>query len=87
MGYGKKAARNIDERLMGVRRFDQIYREFDYDQTAPAQPSASRRHVCGERCPLERVKTFDEATLGFTAIEAMEEACRCLRCDIRNGDH
>jgi NADH-quinone oxidoreductase subunit F len=87
MGYGKKAARNIDERLMGVRRFDQIYSEFDYEQTVPAQPSTSHRHVCGELVPLERVKVFDEAVLGLTAIEAMEESCRCLRCDIRNGDH
>ncbi len=87
MGYGKKAARNIDERLMGARRFDQIYREFDYEQAPPAQPSASRRHVCGELVPLERVKVFDEAVLGLTAIEAMEESCRCLRCDVRNGDH
>jgi len=87
MGYGKKAARNIDERLMGARRFDQIYREFDYEQVPPAQPSASRRHVCGELAPLERVKVFDEAVLGLTAIEAMEESCRCLRCDVRNGDH
>ncbi|MCE5307908.1 MAG: FAD-dependent oxidoreductase [Acidobacteriales bacterium] len=87
MGYGKKAARNIDERLMGARRFDQINREFDYEQAPPAQPSASRRHICGELVPLERVKVFDEAVLGLTAIEAMEESCRCLRCDVRNGDH
>jgi hypothetical protein len=34
----------------------------------------------------KRVKVFDEAVLGLTAIEAMEESCRCLRCDFRNGD-
>ncbi len=87
MGYGKKAARNIDERLMGTRRFEKIFAEFDYEQAPPAQPSASRRHVCGELVPLDRVKVFDEAVLGLTAIEAMEESCRCLRCDVRNGDH
>jgi NADH-quinone oxidoreductase subunit F len=87
MGYGKKAARNIDERLMGVRRFDQLFREIEYENTAPSQPSDSRRHAVSDLVPLERVKTFEEATLGLAAVEAMEESSRCLRCDVRNGDH
>jgi NADPH-dependent glutamate synthase beta subunit-like oxidoreductase len=33
-----------------------------------------------------RSKTFDEATIGLTPVEAMEETCRCLRCDVRNGE-
>jgi len=87
MGYGKKAARNMDERLMGSSRFQQIFPKFDYDQTAPAHPSPSRRHHVSELPPEERVKTFQEATIGLSAIEAMEECSRCLRCDVRNGDH
>jgi hypothetical protein len=35
----------------------------------------------------ERARNFAEATIGLTPLEAMEESCRCLRCDIRNGDH
>ena len=49
MGYGKKAARNIDERLMGVRRWEQIFPEFEYEQTPPSHPSESRRHHVTER--------------------------------------
>ena len=87
MGYGKKAARNIDERLMGVRRFAQLFREIECENTAPSQPSDSRRHAVSDLVPLERVQTFEEATLGLAAVEAMEESSRCLRCDVRNGDH
>ncbi len=32
MGYGKKAARNIDERLMGVHRGEALLPHFEYDQ-------------------------------------------------------
>ena len=87
MGFGKKAARIMDERLTGARRFAQIFPEFDYDQTAPGQPNESRRHAVTELAASERAKSFAESTIGLTPVEAMEEACRCLRCDIRNGDH
>jgi NADH-quinone oxidoreductase subunit F len=86
MGYGKKAARNIDRRLMNVRRWEEVFPTFEYDQTVP-HASESKRHHVSEVDPEARAKTFDEATLGLTPVEAMEEACRCLRCDIRNGDH
>jgi NADPH-dependent glutamate synthase beta subunit-like oxidoreductase len=86
MGYGKKAARNIDERLMGVKRFGQLMRTYDYDQTPPAQPSEAGRQIPDNVPARERVTNFDEVSLGLTAIEALEEANRCLRCDIRATD-
>jgi NADH-quinone oxidoreductase subunit F len=86
MGYGKKAARNIDERLMGVKRAHLLAQEFVYDQTPPAQPSESARQAPGTAPPRERVRNFEEVCLGLTAIEALEEANRCLRCDIRTTD-
>jgi len=87
MGYGKKAARKIDQRLTGERRWDQIFPKFDIDQTPPAHPSPTGRHHVTEVDAAERAKTFADATIGLAPVEAMEEACRCLRCDIRNGDH
>jgi len=87
MGYGKKAARNIDKRLMGVKRWCEVFPQLEYDQAAPAHPSDSRRHHVQEVEAEERARTFAEATLGLATVEAMEEACRCLRCDVRNGDH
>jgi NADH-quinone oxidoreductase subunit F len=86
MGYGKKAARNIDRMLTGEERWQSLWPEFQYEMAVPAHPSPSRRHRVRDADPLVRVKDFREATFGLTAVEAMEEACRCLRCDVRNGD-
>ncbi len=86
MGYGKKAARNIDEQLMGTKRFPQLAEKFEYDQTPPAQSSECPRQVPGSVPARERVQNFEEVSLGLTAVEALEEATRCLRCDIRTTD-
>jgi NADH-quinone oxidoreductase subunit F len=86
MGYGKKAARNIDKRLIGFRRWEKIFPEFEYEMKAPSHPSESLRHRLTELPPAERARNFEEATLGLTAVEAMEECCRCLRCDVRDGN-
>ena len=86
MGYGKKAARIMDERLVGHRRWEQALPHFEYGMTVPPHPSESRRHSVSEHPPEERARTFSEATVGLTTVEAMEESCRCLRCDVRNGE-
>jgi NADH-quinone oxidoreductase subunit F len=83
MGLGKKAARNIDQRLMGEKRIGQLMRKYEYDQTPPAHSSDALRQIPGDVPAGERVKKFDEVSLGLTAAEALEEANRCLRCDIR----
>jgi NADH-quinone oxidoreductase subunit F len=87
MGYGKKAAREIDERLMGAKRIRLLFREYDYEQTAPAQPSEEPRQAPAQTPARERVHTFAEVTADLTAAQVMVEACRCLRCDIRATDH
>jgi NADPH-dependent glutamate synthase beta subunit-like oxidoreductase len=86
MGTGKKAARNIDLRLMAVQRWDKLFRTFEYSQEVPAVSDASR-HEAAEVPAAERVLGFDEATMGLTAAEAMDESGRCLRCDIRESHH
>jgi NADH-quinone oxidoreductase subunit F len=83
MGFGKKAARNIDQRLMGVARFNELFQTFEYDQTPSAQPSEHHRHHPHVLPASERAKGFQEAVLALLPEEAHEEACRCLRCDIR----
>jgi NADH-quinone oxidoreductase subunit F len=87
MGLGKKAARNIDRRLMGAARFDRLMPKFEYSQTLAAQPSECHRHELAEMPARERVLNFDEAMLGLTAQQALDEAGRCLRCDIRENQH
>jgi NADH-quinone oxidoreductase subunit F len=83
MGFGKKAARNIDERLMGVRRWGQISPQLEYDSKPPEHPSESGRHHVEEVPAAERVETFHEAVVGLDAEDARDEACRCLRCDVK----
>ena len=87
MGFGKKAARLIDRQLMGEGRFAQLLPEFEYDQGPPGEPSPARRHHCTELPAAERVKHFDEAVLAISPAEALEEARRCLRCDVREIAH
>jgi NADPH-dependent glutamate synthase beta subunit-like oxidoreductase len=29
------------------------------------------------------VENFEESVVGFSPSQAMEESCRCLRCDIK----
>jgi NADH-quinone oxidoreductase subunit F len=85
MGYGKKAARIMDERLMGYRRWEELFPAFQYEMKPPSHPSPSPRHHVAH-LPVEvRVRTFDEAVRGLTAVETLEESCRCLRCDVREG--
>ena len=84
MGFGKKAARNIDKRLMGVKRFPSLFPEFEYAQEPPEKQSETGRHVPGEVAAATRVKSSVEVSLGLTPVAAMEETSRCLRCDIRS---
>jgi len=86
MGYGKRAAKRIDERLTGRKRFAQVFPEFEYEQAVPAHVSESPRHHVSELPAGQRRCTFAEATVGLSAVEATEEAFRCLRCDVRAGD-
>jgi NADH-quinone oxidoreductase subunit F len=86
MGYGKKAARNIDQRLMGQRRMDLVAVPFEYSQLPPDNPSTSRRHHVHEMPAAQRAVTFNEAVVGLAEDEARDEACRCLRCDIKSHE-
>jgi NADH-quinone oxidoreductase subunit F len=83
MGYGKKAARNIDKKLMGQKRFPALMPEFSYQMVPPETQSERGRHIPGEMPAAQRVQSNVEVSLGLTTIAAMEETSRCLRCDLR----
>ncbi len=84
MGIGKKAARNIDRRLMGIERFADLIPEFTYAMEPPETPSELGRHYPADLPADERVRSYAEVSLGLTATSAREETFRCLRCDIRS---
>jgi NADH-quinone oxidoreductase subunit F len=84
MGYGKKAARNIDKKLMGQKRFPTLFPEFEYVMVPPENPSEAARHVPAEAGAADRVRTYAEVSLGLTPTAAAEETSRCLRCDVHS---
>ena len=86
MGYGKEAARHIDERLTGMQRWSQIFPEFKYGQDVPGEPAVTRRHAARELSVPARVSSDVEVMEGLSADEACDEACRCLRCDVKTSD-
>jgi NADPH-dependent glutamate synthase beta subunit-like oxidoreductase len=83
MGAGKQAAQHIDERLTGERRWQRLFPEFDYNHTAPAEPSLSRRHAAPALPASRRTHSQEEVVGALTAAEALEECRRCLHCDLR----
>jgi NADH-quinone oxidoreductase subunit F len=84
MGYGKKAARKMDQRLMGTYRWDKIDPGFVYSNAPPGEPSPSPRHTLEELPARERVESFVESMISLSDEETLDEASRCLRCDIKD---
>src|ERR1035441_6009660 len=84
MGYGKKAARKMDQRLMGAYRWDKIDPGFVYSNAPPGEPIPSQRHTLQELPARERVESFVESMISLSDEETLDEASRCLRCDIKD---
>jgi NADH-quinone oxidoreductase subunit F len=87
MSGGKLAARKIDERLMGEQRWQQLFPHFEYSSLVPGEPSLSRRHKAHAQPAEVRVQSQMEVVAGLDPQEALEEARRCLRCDLRAAVH
>ena len=83
MAFGKQAARNIDLQLMETDRWSKLFPEFEYEQEPPEEPSLNRRHTGRALAAGLRVRSYDEVITGLTQEEAHDEACRCLRCDVK----
>lgn len=83
MSYGKQAARNIDLQLMESDRWQKLYPQFEYEQTPPEEPSPNRRHSGHPLAPAVRARSCDEVVAGLSQEEVLDEACRCLRCDVQ----
>ena len=88
MGYGKKAARNIDKRLMGAEALHRASGpEFEYSMEPPDEAERGRAATCRASCAAAQ-RVQDERG-GLARPDArwrpMEETSRCLRCDIRGA--
>lgn len=79
---GKEAASNIDLYLGGDGNIIpniQVERKLSGEILEKEQP---RHHM--QSLPVAmRLSGFNEVELGFTEDEAVKEACRCLRCDVK----
>jgi NADPH-dependent glutamate synthase beta subunit-like oxidoreductase len=83
MAYGKQAARSIDLQLTEADRWQSLYPQFDYEQTPPEEPSPNRRHTGHALAAAARVRSQEEVVAGLNPEEALDETCRCLRCDVK----
>jgi hypothetical protein len=83
MAGGKQAARNIDERLTGERRWEKLFPDIEFSQIPPAEPVPSRRHTAKVVSAALRVHSQQEVVAALDADEALDECGRCLRCDLK----
>ncbi len=83
MAYGKQAARNIDMKLMESDRWSEILPNFEFGQDTPEAPSPNHRNNGQMLAPVVRVRSSAEVVLGLSHEEALDETCRCLRCDVK----
>jgi hypothetical protein len=86
MAYGKQAARNIDMQLMESNRWNRIFPDLEYEQSAPEEPSSSHRR-CGQTIAASvRARSNEEVVAGMNEEEVLDEVSRCLRCDVIVGN-
>lgn len=83
MGMGRNAAESIDLVLMKEKRFQLLFRNFEYKNTIPMNPKFSPKNKSGKLSVKERIGNFQEVEVGFTGEQARNEVNRCLRCDVR----
>jgi hypothetical protein len=69
---------------MGTYRWDKIDPGFKYSNAPPGDPSPSGRHTLVELPARERVESFAESMISLSDEETLDEASRCLRCDIKD---
>lgn len=86
MALGKQAARSIDLQLMETDRWQRLYPAFEYEQVPPDEPSGSARHTGHPLSAAVRLHSQDEVLTGLSQEEAMDETCRCLRCDVKGAN-
>lgn len=85
MGQARVVAESLDEALTGEKRFQKLFRPFDYKMEVPLK-FAKARMTRAKFIPVDaRKSNFMEISLGYTGEQARIEAERCLRCDVRES--
>ena len=86
MGYGKNFARIIDTHLMGVNRFDQLKKAFTYSMEVSVEPQGGKRNPTSITTFKKYKGNFEEVTSSYTKEQAISEAIRCMRCDVKEEE-
>jgi NADH-quinone oxidoreductase subunit F len=83
MGSARTAAEAIDFYLMKEKRFHRLFRDFKYKDELVTEPEPLKK-IEPKKLPVkERIASFQEVLAGYSGEEALQEAERCLRCDIK----
>jgi len=83
MGSARTAAEAIDFALMKEKRFHRLFRDFKYKDEIVTEPEPLKK-IEPKKLPVkERIASFQEVLAGYSGEEALREAERCLRCDIK----
>ncbi len=83
MGQARVVSEFLDENLMGQKRFQMLFRSFDYKMEVPIKLTRAKM-TRAIFIPVDaRKSNFMEISLGYTGEQARIEADRCLRCDVR----
>lgn len=83
MGQARIVSESLDEILAGEKRFQKLFRSFDYKMEVPVKLTKAKM-TRAIFIPVDaRKSNFMEISLGYTGEQARIEAERCLRCDVR----
>lgn len=84
MGQARTVSEVLDEALMGEKRFEKLFRSFEYKMEVPVKLTKTKM-TKAIFIPVDaRKSNFMEISLGYTGEQARIEAERCLRCDVRD---
>ena len=83
MGIAKRASSAIDHDLTGQKRFESLFRSFEYSMKVPLETATEKAGRPAHLAPEDRSASFAEISLGYNGEQARIEADRCLRCDVR----
>ena len=83
MGLARQAAEAIDIDLMKEKRFHRLFRDFKYKDEVIPEPEGGKKIDPKKLAVKERVSSFQEVLAGYSGEEALQEATRCLRCDVK----
>ena len=86
MGHGKDFARIIDSNLMGSDRFERLKKDLTYSMEISVEPQGGGRNQTSCTTFDAYKGNFEEVTASYTKEQAVSEAIRCLRCDVKEEE-